>query len=88
MLVTRSGNLSFTPCNIFGTKLFVIVYICSEALSAGISLFALFSRVELYVICSAVSAVDMLTVFQYFSCLARYFLPRIFIYSKPVKKKR
>ena len=88
MFVTRSGSLSFTPCNIFGTKVFAIAYMCNEALSAGISLFVLFSCVEMSVICSAVSAVDMLTVCQYFSCLARYFLPRIFIYSKPVKKKR
>ena len=88
MLVTRLGSLSFTPCNILDTKLFAITCICSEALFAGISLFVLFFCVEMFVISSAVSAVDMLTVFQYFSCLARYFLPRIFIYSKPVKKKR
>ena len=87
MLVTRLGSLSFTPCNIFGTKVFAIAYICNEALFAGISLFVLFSCVEMSVISSAVSAVDMLTVFQYFSCLARYFLPRIFIYSKTVRRK-
>ena len=65
MLVTRSGSLSFTSCNILSTKLFAIAYICSEALSAGISLFVLFSCVEMSVICSAVSALDIYIYIYY-----------------------
>ena len=66
MFVTRSGSLSFTPCNIFGTKVFAIACICNEALPAGISLFVLFPCVEMSVSIANISLTLLGIFFQGF----------------------
>ena len=85
MLVTRSGSLSFTLGNISGARLLAIGYVCTEALSADISLlmFVLPS-------CDKRLSYALHCVRPFFDNIPTFhwlFSSFVFLFSKPVKRK-
>lgn len=76
----RSENLSITPCNTFGTKLFATASISRKALSASMS-FLMLGFLSCYK-----TSVIYLALFEKISNFLLLFSSIFFVFIKPVKK--